>query len=427
MPPHIQPTKMHLLDVTVFSEKQELNMAKYQIVNLQDGKEEADAVNVRQLNYVDRKFDEAVNVVNASITSHGNRLDAHDSQITTIEALANHPQIGHVILDRRMDNIETAFGLGTDGASGTELLEKIKAVNLLINNVADSDIATTLSNLFKSDVELGKIIDIERERATNSEHTISTRLNDESTARIAEDGLIRLDYTAADKALEKLLSDAIKAENSRATSSENNIENNRKNDLSRALAAEDKISKDLEFEREERRRSEDSLSNLIDQVDKKHDSKTEEVRSGLDTKIEDYKKKLDEVDTALGQKIGEVDAKHDAKTDELEVRLDTKIEDNKKKSEDADAALEAKIGEHKILLDLEDAKIREEVSQKVAELSAEFNGALTSSNENLGLQIKNVADTLASLMTKLFGKNERFVGDVIIKEAVLFEVVEEKV
>jgi hypothetical protein len=414
---------MHLLDLTVFSEKQELNMAKYQIVNLQDGKEEADAVNVSQLNYVDRKYDEAVNVVNASITSHGNRLDAHDGQITTIEALVNHPQIGCVKLDSRMDNVEAAFGLGTDGASGTDLLDKIKAVSLLINNMADSDIATTLSNLYKADVENVKQLDIERERATNSENTISTRLNDESTARIAEDGLIRLDFAAADKALEKLLSDVVKAEADRAKGAEDNLNTQIADEKRRTTEADDILKLLIEEKNKRAEDAERDLKTLIDENRIYSDEQDAQLSKEIDSEFKRATKKEGELEGMIEVAKEELDAKIDVTKEELV----SKIDDNKKKSEDADAALEAKIGEHKILLDLEDAKIREEVLQKVTQLTADFNGALTSTNENLGLQIKNVADTLASLMTKLFGKNERFVGDVIIKDAVLFEVVEEKV
>jgi len=395
MPPNphtVKPHTMHLLDITVNNDIHELDMAKFQIVNLTKGKADEDAVNVSQLNGVERKFDEEVIGVKASITSHGNRLNTHDGQLSTIEALVNHPQIGCVKLDSRMDNVEAAFGLGTDGASGTDLLDKIKAVSLLINNMADSDIATTLSNLYKADVENVKQLDIERERATTAEKTITDILSNETEERIKEDGLIRLDFAKADKDLETKLSDAVKAETQRATSSENAIDKKRDDDLKRAIAAEG------------------SLAERIAEVDSKHDSKTEEVRADLAKKIEDNKKSSQDADIALGQKIDGVDAKHDAKNDELEMRLEIKIDG-------VETKLETKINEVETKLESEDAKIR----QEVLNLGAEFNGLLNSSNENLGLQIKNVADTLASLITKLFGKDERFVGEIIIKEAIEFQ------
>ena len=70
---------------------------------------------------------------------------------------------------------------------------------------------------------------------------------------------------------------------------------------------------------------------------------------------------------------------------------------------------------------MEDAKIREEVYVAVDNLNNKFNEVLNQTNENLGLQIKNVADTLASLLTKLFGENKQFTSEIIIKESVLIE------
>jgi hypothetical protein len=396
MPPNphtVKPHTMHLLDITVNNDKQQLDMAQFHISNLQPGKFDEDAVNVSQLTSVERKFDEEVIGVKASITSHGNRLTTHDGQLTVIEALVNHPQIGPVMLDRRLDNVEALFSSDNiDGVKGQELLDNIKKAYTMITEMADSDIATTLIKLHETDVEHGKKLDVERERATTAERTITEILSNETEERIKEDGLIRLDFAKADKDLETALSDAVKAETQRATSSETAIDKKRDDDLKRAIAAEG------------------SLAERIAEVDSKHDSKTEEVRADLAKKIEDNKKSSQDADIALGQKIDGVDAKHDAKNDELEMRLEIKIDG-------VETKLETKINEVETKLDLEDAKIR----QEVLNLGAEFNGLLNSSNENLGLQIKNVADTLASLITKLFGKDERFVGEIIIKDAIDFQ------
>jgi hypothetical protein len=417
-PNPVHPTRMNLLDLTVLSERQELDLAKYNIVNLREGREDSDAVNVSQLNAVDRKYDEAVIDVKASITSHGNRLTTHDSQLTVIEALVNHPQIGQVMLDHRLDNVEALFSSeNVDGVKGQELLENIKKAYAMITEMADSDIATTLIKLYETDVEHGKQLDVERERATTSERTITERLSEESTARIAQDGFIRADFAAADKALEKFLSDAIKAEADRAKGVEDNLNTQIEDEKRRTTEADDILKLLIEEKNKRAEDAERDLKNLIDENRIYSDEQDAQLSKEIDSEFKRATKKESELEGMIEVAKQELDAKIDVTKEEI----DAKIEDNKKKSEDADAALEAKVEDYKKKLDDEDGKIREEVSQAVIQLTADFNGALTSTNENLGLQIKNVADTLASLMTKLFGKNERFTGEIIIKEAVLFE------
>jgi hypothetical protein len=399
MPPNntnnVKPNVMHLLDVTVDNNMQELNMSKFQIVNLRNGEDEADAVNVSQLKTVERKFDEEVIGVKASITSHGNRLTTHDSQLTVIEAIVNHPDTGNNRLDSRMDSIESAFGLGPDGINGADLLQKIKDAYILINNVADSDIASTLTTLFNKDVELAKKIVDEYERATTAERTITDILSNETEERIKEDGLIRLDFAKADKDLETALSLVIKTESDRAKAAEDVLLKKVEDETTRATGAETDLKTLIDGNRTYSDEQDAALSNQID---------AEFNRATL-AEADLLKKVEDETTRATG-----------AETD-----LKTLIDGNKNHSDEQNAALDLKIVNAQILLGAEDVLIREEVSLAVSNLKDEFNGVLNSTNENLSHQIKNVADTLASLLTKLFGKNDKFTSEIIIKESVLIE------
>jgi hypothetical protein len=409
---------MHLLDLTVKSERQELDLAKFQIVNLREGKEDADAVNVRQLFNVEKKFDEEFIEVKASITSDEHRITSTESKIATIESIINNPQTGNCGLDGRVDNIEALFSSeNIDGVKGKELLDNIKKAYTMITEMADSDIATTLIKLYDTDVENAKNIDRERERATTSERNLTERLSEESIARIAQDGFIRADYAAADKALEKSLSDVVKAEADRAKGAEDNLNTQIADEKRRTTEADDILKLLIEEKNKRAEDAERDLKTLIDENRIYSDEQDAQLSKEIDSEFKRATKKEGDLEGMIEVAKEELDAKIDVTKEELV----SKIDDNKKKSEDADAALEAKVEDYKKKLDDEDGKIREEVSQAVIQLTADFNGALTSTNENLGLQIKNVADTLASLMTKLFGKNERFVGEVIIKEAVLFE------
>jgi hypothetical protein len=350
---------MHLLDVTVNNETQELNMSKFQIVNLREGKDEADAVNVSQLTYVDKKFDAELVGVKASIISDEHRIGLTESQIAAIQAVITNSQSGNAKLDNRLDSLEGIFGSGIDGVKGDELLKKIKEVYLLIDGVADSDIAATLTKLFNTDVALDKQIKEEKERAIQSEVSLNAKINDEVIARTTQDGMIRLEFADADKVIKKELSDAVKAETKRATGAEAELLNKVEDETTRATGAEAELLKKVE----------------------------------------------DETKRATG----------------AEAELLKKVEDETTRATGAEAELKIKIDENKFLVDMEDAKIREEVSLAVSNLKDEFNGVLNSTNENLSHQIKNVADTLASLLTKLFGKNDKFTSEIIIKESVQIE------
>jgi len=442
MPPNphtIKPNTMHLLDITVKNDIQELDMAKFHIVNLQAGKLDEDAVNVSQLTSVERKFDEEVIGVKASITSHGNRLTTHDSQISTLESIVNHPNTGNHMLDNRMDSIESAFGLGPDGINGADLLQKIKDAYILINNVADSDIASTLTTLFNKDVELAKKIVDEYERATNSERTISERLSVETEERIKEDGFLRLDFAKADKDLEAALSVVIKNESDRAKAVEDGLRTSI--DVNRTYSDEQdaRLAQDIDSEFKRATKAEGELGTQIFESKLELGTKIDEVKGEIETKIDDIngnlnevKGDLNEVKVDLNSKIdgvkGELETKIDgvkgeleAKIDEVETTLEAKIDEVDVKLElkidGVEAKLDSKIDNVEAKLDSEDARIR----QEVLNLGAEFNGLLNSSNEKLGLQIKNVADTLASLLTKLFGKNDEFTGVFIIDKGVNIE------
>jgi hypothetical protein len=428
MPPNphtIKPNTMHLLDITVKNDIHELDMAKFQIVNLQAGKVDEDAVNFSQLTSVERKFDEEVIGVKASITSHGTRLTTHDSQISTLESIVNNPNTGNHMLDNRMDSIESAFGLGPDGINGAEVLQKIKDAYILINNVADSDIASTLTTLFNKDVELAKKIVDEYERATNSERTISERLSVETEERIKEDGLIRLDFAKADKDLETALSVVIKTESDRAKEVEDGLRTSI--DANRTYSDEQdaRLAQDIDSEFKRATRVEGELGTQIFESNLELNTKIDESKLELNTKIDEVKgeleSKIDEVETTLEAKIDEVDVKLELKIDGVETTLGTKIDGVETtlgtKIDGVETTLGTKIDDVEAKLDLEDAKIR----QDVLNLGAEFNGLLNSSNEKLGLQIKNVADTLASLLTKLFGKNDEFTGVFIIDKGVNIE------
>jgi hypothetical protein len=350
---------MHLLDVTVDNNMQELNMSKFQIVNLRNGEDEADAVNVSQLKTVDNKYRDELVGVKASIISDEHRIGLTESQIAAIQAVITNSQSGNAKLDNRLDSLEGIFGSGIDGVKGDELLKKIKEVYLLIDGVADSDIAATLTKLFNTDVALDKQIKEEKERAIQSEGSLLVKINDEVVARTTQDGMIRLEFADADKVIKKELSDAVKAETDRAKAAESDLLKKVGDETTRATGAE---------------------AALLKKVD-------------------------DETTRATG----------------AEAALLKKVDDETKRAEDAEAELKTKIDENKILVDMEDAKIREEVYVAVDNLNNKFNEVLNQTNENLGLQIKNVADTLASLLTKLFGENKQFTGEFIIKESVHIE------
>ena len=400
MPPNnVKPTVMHLLDVTVNNETQELNMSKFQIVNLKEGKDEADAVNVSQLNSVEQKFDGKFVEVNAAITSSNHRIELSETQIAAIQAIITNSQSGNAKLDNRLDSLEGIFGSGIDGVKGDELLRKIKEVYLLIDGVADSDIASTLTKLFNTDVALDKQIKEEKERAELSEGNLLVKINEEVVARMTQDGMIRLDFAAADKVVETKLSDAVKSESDRAKAAEADLLKKVDDETTRATGAEDILKTLIN---DNRKYSDEQDAALAKDIDAEFKRATK-VESELEGKINDVKVELD-------AKIDVAKEELETKIDEAKVALETKIDE-------ADAVLDAKIEEYKDMLVGEDSKIR----QDVLNLSAEFNASLTSTNENLSHQIKNVADTLASLLTKLFGKNDKFTSEIIIKESVQIE------
>jgi hypothetical protein len=386
---------MHLLDVTVNNETQELNMSKFQIVNLSEGKDEKDAVNVSQLNTVDKKFDAELVGVNAAITSSNHRIELSETQIAAIQAIITNSQSGNAKLDNRLDSLEGIFGSGIDGVKGDELLKKIKEVYLLIDGVADSDIAATLTKLFNTDVALDKQIKEEKERAVLSEGNLLVKINEEVVARTTQDGMIRLEFADADKVIKKELSDAVKAESDRAKAAESDLLKKVEDETTRATGAEADLLKKVDENRVYSDQQDAAISKELD----------DEFKRATLAEAELLKKVEDETTRAK----------------DAEAELKIKIDENKNYSDVQNAALDLKIVETKILVDLEDAKIREEVSLAVSNLKDEFNGVLNSTNENLSHQIKNVADTLASLLTKLFGKNDKFTSEIIIKESVHIE------
>jgi hypothetical protein len=394
-PNNVKPNVMHLLDVTVNNDDKELNMSKFQIVNLSEGKDEEDAVNLRQLKTVDNKYENELVGVNAAIISSNHRIELSETQIAAIQAIITNSQSGNAKLDNRLDSLEGIFGSGIDGVKGDELLEKIKQVYLLIDGVADSDIATTLTKLFNTDVELDKQIKTEKERAELSEGNLLVKINEEVVARTTQDGMIRLEFAAADKVIEKELSDAVKAESTRAKAAEADLLKKVEDETTRATGAETDLKTLIDGNRTYSDEQDAALSKEID---------AEFQRATL-AEAELLKKVEDETTRAT-----------DAEAD-----LKTLIDGNKNYSDEQDASLDLKIVNTKILLDLEDAKIRGEVASSINTLKDEFNGVLNSTNENLSHQIKNVADTLASLLTKLFGKNDKFTSEIIIKESVLIE------
>jgi len=396
MPPNnVKPNVMHLLDVTVNNETQELNMSKFQIVNLSEGKDEKDAVNVSQLNTVDKKFDAELVGVNAAITSSNHRIELSETQIAAIQAIITNSQSGNAKLDNRLDSLEGIFGSGIDGVKGDELLKKIKEVYLLIDGVADSDIAATLTKLFNTDVALDKQIKEEKERAVLSEGNLLVKINEEVVARTTQDGMIRLEFADADKVIKKELSDAVKAESDRAKAAESDLLKKVEDETTRATGAEADLLKKVDENRVYSDQQDAAISKELD----------DEFKRATLAEAELLKKVEDETTRAK----------------DAEAELKIKIDENKNYSDVQNAALDLKIVETKILVDLEDAKIREEVSLAVSNLKDEFNGVLNSTNENLSHQIKNVADTLASLLTKLFGKNDKFTSEIIIKESVHIE------
>lgn len=396
MPPNnVKPNVMHLLDVTVNNETQELNMSKFQIVNLSEGKDEKDAVNVSQLNTVDKKFDAELVGVNAAITSSNHRIELSETQIAAIQAIITNSQSGNAKLDNRLDSLEGIFGSGIDGVKGDELLKKIKEVYLLIDGVADSDIAATLTKLFNTDVALDKQIKEEKERAVLSEGNLLVKINEEVVARTTQDGMIRLEFADADKVIKKELSDAVKAESDRAKAAESGLLKKVEDETTRATGAEADLLKKVDENRVYSDQQDAAISKELD----------DEFKRATLAEAELLKKVEDETTRAK----------------DAEAELKIKIDENKNYTDVQNAALDLKIVETKILVDLEDAKIREEVSLAVSNLKDEFNGVLNSTNENLSHQIKNVADTLASLLTKLFGKNEQFTSEIIINKSVLIE------
>jgi hypothetical protein len=368
---------MHLLDVTVNNDDKELNMSKFQIVNLSEGKDEADAVNLRQLKSVDNKYENELVGVKASIISDEHRIGLTESQIAAIQAVITNSQSGNAKLDNRLDSLEGIFGSGIDGVKGDELLKKIKEVYLLIDGVADSDIAATLTKLFNTDVALDKQIKEEKERAIQSEGSLLVKINDEVVARTTQDGIIRLEFADADKVIKKELSDAVKAETDRAKAAESDLLKKVGDETTRATGAE----------------------------------------ADLRQKVVDESDRAKAAEDVLLKKVGD----ETTRATDAEADLKTLIDGNKEYSYEQNAALDLKIVETKILVDLEDAKIRGEVASSIKKLEDEFNGVLNSTNENLSHQIKNVADTLASLLTKLFGENKQFTSEIIIKESVLIE------
>jgi hypothetical protein len=386
---------MHLLDVTVDNNMQELNMSKFQIVNLRNGEDEADAVNVSQLNTVDNKYRDELVGVKASIISDEHRIGLTESQIAAIQAVITNSQSGNAKLDNRLDSLEGIFGSGIDGVKGDELLKKIKEVYLLIDGVADSDIAATLTKLFNTDVALDKQIKEEKERAIQSEGSLLVKINDEVVARTTQDGMIRLEFADADKVIKKELSDAVKAETDRAKAAESDLLKKVGDETTRATGAEADLRQKVDENRVYSDQQDAAISKELD----------DEFKRATLAEAELLKKVEDETTRAK----------------DAEAELKIKIDENKNYTDVQNAALDLKIVETKILVDLEDAKIREEVSLAVSNLKDEFNGVLNSTNETLSHQIKNVADTLASLLTKLFGKNEQFTSEIIINKSVLIE------
>jgi hypothetical protein len=414
MPPNnVKPNVMHLLDVTVNNETQELNMSKFQIVNLREGRDEADAVNVSQLTNVEKKFDEELVGVKASIISGEHRIGLSESQIAAIQAVITNSQSGNAKLDNRLDSLEGIFGSGIDGVKGDELLRKIKEVYLLIDGVADSDIASTLTKLFNTDVELDKKIKEEKERAVLSEENLLVKINEEVVARTTQDGMIRLDFAAADKVIEKELSDAVKAEADRAKAAEADLLKKVVDETTRATGAEADLTTLIDGNRIYSDEQDAAISKELD----------DEFKRATLAEAELLKKVEDETDRAKAAEADLLKNVEDETTRAkgVEADLKTLIDENKNYSAEQDATLDIKIENTKILLDLEDAKIRGEIESSINTLKDEFNGVLNSTNENLSSQIKNVADTLASLLTKLFGKNEQFTAEFIIKESVQIE------
>jgi hypothetical protein len=318
-----------------------------------------------------------------------------ETQIAAIQAIITNSQSGNAKLDNRLDSLEGIFGSGIDGVKGDELLKKIKEVYLLIDGVADSDIAATLTKLFNTDVALDKQIKEEKERAVLSEGNLLVKINEEVVARTTQDGMIRLEFADADKVIKKELSDEVKAETDRAKAAEADLLKKVEDETTRATGAEADLLKKVDENRVYSDQQDAALSNQID---------AEFNRATL-AEADLLKKVEDETTRATG-----------AETD-----LKTLIDGNKNHSDEQNAALDLKIVNAQILLGAEDVLIREEVSLAVSNLKDEFNGVLNSTNENLSHQIKNVADTLASLLTKLFGKNDKFTSEIIIKESVLIE------
>jgi hypothetical protein len=350
---------------------------------------------VSQLNSVDKKFDAELVGVNAAITSSTHRIELSETQIAAIQAIVTNSQSGNAKLDNRLDSLEGIFGSGIDGVKGDELLEKIKQVYLLIDGVAESDIATTLTKLFNTDVKLDKDIKEEIERAKLSEGNILVKINDEVVARTTQDGMIRLEFADADKVIKKELSDEVKTESTRAKAAEADLLKKVEDETTRATGAEAVLKTLIDGNRTYSDEQDEALSNQIDA----EFNRATLAEAGLLQQVED------ETARATG----------------AEANLKTLIDGNKEYSDEQDASLDLKIVNTKILLDLEDAKIRGEVASSINTLKDEFNGVLNSTNENLSHQIKNVADTLASLLTKLFGNNDKFTSEIIIKESVLIE------
>jgi hypothetical protein len=235
----------------------------------------------------------------------------------------------------------------------------------------------------------------EKDRAELSEASLNAKINDEVIARTTQDGMIRLEFAAADKVIEKELSDAVKAESTRAKAAEDVLLKKVEDETTRATGAETHLKTLIDGNRTYSDEQDEALSKQID---------AEFIRATL-AEAELLKKVEDETTRATG----------------AETHLKTLIDENKKYSDEQDAALDLKIVNAQILLGAEDVLIRGEVASSIKKLEEDFNVVLNSTNENLSHQIKNVADTLASLLTKLFGKNDKFTSEIIIKESVLIE------